>query len=44
MGGFSHDAGEGSINADHREFSGDVVWEAASGDVGCRTADGRFDP
>jgi glutamate synthase domain-containing protein 2 len=44
LGGFSHDTGEGSISAYHREFGGDIVWEVASGYFGCRTADGKFDP
>ena len=43
-GGFSHDTGEGSISAYHREFGGDIVWEIASGYFGCRTAEGNFDP
>jgi glutamate synthase domain-containing protein 2 len=44
LGGFSHDTGEGSISAYHREFGGDIVWEVASGYFGCRTEDGKFDP
>jgi glutamate synthase domain-containing protein 2 len=44
LGGFSHDTGEGSISAYHREFGGDIVWEVASGYFGCRGPDGRFDP
>ena len=44
LGGFSHDTGEGSISAYHREFGGDIVWEIASGYFGCRGSDGRFDP
>ena len=44
MGGFSHDTGEGSISAYHREGGGDIVWEVASGYFGCRDAQGRFDP
>ena len=44
LGGFSHDTGEGSISAYHREYGGDIVWEVASGYFGCRGAEGRFDP
>ena len=44
QGGFSHDTGEGSISAYHRQEGGDLVWEVASGYFGCRTADGHFDP
>lgn len=44
LGGFSHDTGEGSISAYHREFGGDIVWEIASGYFGCRDDEGRFDP
>jgi glutamate synthase domain-containing protein 2 len=43
-GGFSHDTGEGSLSAYHREMGGDVVWEIASGYFGCRTPEGKFDP
>ncbi len=44
MGNFSHDTGEGSISAYHREFGGDIVWEIASGYFGCRDEAGHFDP
>ena len=44
MGGFYHDTGEGSISPYHRENGGDIVWQIASGDFGCRTPEGRFDP
>jgi len=44
LGGFSHDTGEGSISAYHREGGGDIVWEVASGYFGCRDDQGRFDP
>ena len=43
-GGFAHDTGEGSISAYHRVHGGDLVWEIGSGYLGCRHADGSFDP
>lgn len=43
LGDFSHDTGEGSISAYHREFGGNIVWEIACGYFGCRDAEGRFD-
>ncbi len=43
-GGFAHDTGEGSISAHHRVHGGDLIWEIASGYVGCRNEDGSFNP
>ena len=44
MGQFAHDTGEGSISRHHREPGGDLIWKIASGYLGCRTPEGRFDP
>jgi len=42
LGNFSHDTGEGSLSAYHRENGGDIVWEIGSGYFGCRNPDGTF--
>ncbi|NNC23935.1 FMN-binding glutamate synthase family protein [Salinisphaera sp. USBA-960] len=44
LGGFAQDTGEGAISKYHREHGGDIIWEVASGNFGCRDSAGRFDP